>query len=392
VISVRAPSRHPVQAPALVGLAVAGAAAAALVLAAPLLPFGGALRLAPPGRVLLLASAVALALTTALAPHRVGRWELLAAGLGALGGQALLMALTDPLSIAIVLLLVGFVFAARPGERPFAERARSPVFAALLIGAGWAFVELHGAAWVGRAGALGLALGLAATAGLVPYLSAVDAEEPASSSFLAWAGFFGPALAVSLPGRVLPGMPAGEAAVFGATLVGLGLVNLGWGTIGASRTASDVEAWRCSFLVDWGLALVGLGLFLPDGLAAAYLALLAIVLVRVPLYLWARPALLGRQPARLTALNVLLAVLLAGAAPFAGFPVRVLVLSAATQTAWPLAIPLVAAMLLGITYAVRLARTLGSHGGRAAVGLWITLGLALVLGLAPAALRSLGGT
>jgi hypothetical protein len=391
VISVRSLARRPVRTPALLGLAAVGLLVAAVVLVAPLLPSGGAVRLTAAGRVLLLASAAAMVLTAALAPHRVGRWELLAAGLGALGGQALLMALTDPLAIAAVLLLLGFGFAARPGARPFVERARPAAFAAVLIGVGWAFVQLHGATWVGRAGALALALGLAATAGLVPYLSAMDAEEPASSSFVAWTGFFGPALAIALPARVLPGLPASEATVFGATLVGLGLVNLAWGTIGAWRTASDVEAWRCSFLVDWGLALVGIGLFLPDGLAAAYLALLAIVLVRVPLYLWARPALLGQQPARLTALNVLLAVLLAGSAPFSGFPVRLLVLSAATQTAWPLAIPLVAAMLLVIASATRLARALGSHHGLAAVGLWITLALGLVLGLAPGVFRSLGG-
>ena len=389
--SVRPVSRLHPPAPALLGLAVAGAVASAVVLAAPLLPAGAVLRLTPAGRSLLLASAVAVVLTTVLAPHRVARWELFAAGLGALGGEALLMALTDPLAVAAVLLLTGFGFAARPGVRPFVVRARRPAFAALLVGGGWAFVTMAGPTWLGRAGALALALGMVAAAGLAPYLASVDADEPASSSFVAWSGFFGPALAVSLPGRVLPGLHQGDAAVFGAALVGLGLVNLGWGTIGAWRTASDVEAWRCSFLVDWGLALIGTGLLLPDGLAAAYLALLAIVLVRVPLYLWARPALLGREPARLGALNILLAVLLAGAAPFSGFPVRLLALSAATQTAWPLAVPMVAAMLLCTMSAVRLARTLGSHHGRAAVGLWLTLGLGLLLGLAPGALRALGG-
>src|SRR2546423_10138288 len=103
----------------------------------------------------------------------------------------------------------------------------------------------------------------------------------------------------------------------------------------------------------------------------------------MPLYLWARPALLGSRPGRLRPLNVLLAVLLAGAAPFSGFPVRLLVLSAATQTAWPLAIPLVVAMLLGVTYAVRLARTLGEPRGWTAVGLWVVLGLSVVLGVVP---------
>jgi hypothetical protein len=391
LITARAPSGVLAPAPALLGLAAGGAAASALALAAPVLPFAALFHLAPPARALLLVSALAIALTTVLAPHRVGRWELAAAGLGALGGQALLMAVADPIAAAALLVLVGFGFATRPGRRPFVVRARGPAFAALLIGAGWAFVRTSGPGWPGRAGALALALGLAAASGLVPYLAEVDPQEPASSSYVAWTGFFGPALALSLPGRVLPGMPASDAAVFGGTLVALGLVNLGWGTLGAWRTASDVDAWRYSFLVDWGLALVGIGLFLPDGRAAAYLVLLSIVLVRVPLYLWARPALLGREPAKLDALNVLLAVLLAGAAPFSGFPVRLLLLSAATQVAWPLAVPLVAGMLLAVTYAVRLASTLGSHRGRAAVGLWVTLGLSLLLGLAPGVLRAAGG-
>src|SRR5262249_36541448 len=158
--------------------------------------------------------------------------------------------------------------------------------------------------WAARAGALALALSLVAGAGLVPYLAEVDVEEPASSSYLAWIGFFGPALAIALPARVLPAMPAAAGAVFGVVLVGLGLVHLVWGTVGSWLTASDADAWRYSFLVDWGLALVGIGLFLHDGMAAAYLVLLSILLVRVPLYLYARPALLGREPAALGALNV----------------------------------------------------------------------------------------
>jgi len=391
VITARAPWRLPVPAPALLGLAAAGAATLALVVAAPLLPFGDGLRLTAPGRVLLLASAVALGLTIVLAPHRVPRWELVAAGLGALGGQALLLAVADPLAVAILLVLVGFAFATRPSARPFSARARGPAFAAVLLGVGWTFVRMPGPAWVGRAGALALALGLVAAAGLVPYLAEVDPDEPASSSYVAWTGFFGPALALTLPGRLLTSMSAADAAVFGATLVGLGLVNLAWGTVGAWRTATDMDAWRYSFLVDWGLALVGIGLFGRDGFAAAYLAFVALVLVRLPLYLWARPALLGSRPARLGPLNVLLAVLLAGAAPFSGFPVRLLVLNVATQAAWPLAIPLVAAMLMGITYAMRLARTLGEHRGLAAIGLWVVLGISLVLGVLPGVLRAVAG-
>lgn len=392
MITARARWREPVRAPALLGLAVAGAAAVLLVLAAPLLPFGDQFQLTASGRVLLAASAAVLGLTIALAPHRVGRWELVAAGLGALGGQALVLAVADPLAVAVLLVLIGFGFATRPSRRPFPARARGPAFAALLIGVGWTFVRTPGGGLVARVGALGLALGLVAAAGLVPYLSDLDPEEPASSSYLAWTGFFGPALALVLPGRLLTAMPAEDAAVFGATLVGLGLVNLAWGTVGAWRTASDAEAWRCSFLADWGLALIGIGLFSRTGLAAAYLALLAIVLVRLPLYLWARPALLdGERSPRLGAQPVLLAVLLAGAAPFAGFPVRLLVLGAATQAAWPLAIPLVAAMLLGVVPAMRLARTLGDHRGREAAGLWAVVALSLFLGVAPAAARAVGG-
>src|SRR5205823_3209915 len=147
----------------------------------------------------------------------------------------------------------------------------------------------------------------------------LEPAEPVTASYLAWTAFFAPALALSLPLRLLPALRAdGEAAVFGAALVGLGLVNVAFGTIGAWRTASGVAAWRYSFLADWGLALVGLGVLLPDGLAAAYLALVSLVLVRLPLYVWARPALLGLDSPRTGAVNVLLAVLLAGAAPFSG--------------------------------------------------------------------------
>jgi hypothetical protein len=396
MITVEAPSRYPappVPASALLGLGVGGAAAAGLVLAAPALPLplGDALHLAAPGRMLLLASGLALLVTTVLAPHRIGRWELVATGLAGLGGQALLMAVTDPAAAAALLVLAGFAFAARPSGRRFVARVRGPAFATLLLGTGWTLIHLSGAGWAGRVGALVLALGLAAAAGLIPYLADVDAEEPASSSYVVWTGFFGPALALALPARLLPGMPPADGAVFGATLVALGLVNLGWGTVGAWLTGSDLDAWRYSFLVDWGLALVGLGLFLRDGFAAAYLVMLSIVLVRVPLYLWARPALPGQKPTRLGTLNALLAVLLAGAAPFSGFPVRLLVLGAATQMAWPLAIPLVLAMLLSVTSALRLARTLGAHRGRPAIGLWVVLGLGLLLGLAPGALRALAG-
>ena len=135
---------------------------------------------------------------------------------------------------------------------------------------------------------------------------------------------------------------------------------------------------------------MGIGLLLPDGTAAAYLVLLSVVLVRLPLYLWARPVLLDREPAQPGPAHLLLAVLLAGAAPFSGFPARLLVLHAATQLAWPLAIPLLAGMLLWTAHAARLAGTVAVPRGRGALGLWLVVGLSLVLGLAPGALRAVG--
>lgn len=345
-----------------------------------------------PGRVMLIGAAGAVLLTTGLAPHRIGRWELLGAGLGAVGAMAVLVAVNDPLAVALLLILVGFVWAARRGGRPLAIRVRGPAFAALLLGVGWTFHGTAGPVWLGRAAALCLALSLVAAAGLVPYLQDVDPDAPASYSYVAWTGFFAPALALTLPFRLLPALTPDQATVFGASLVGLGFLNLGWGVVGAWCTGTETEAWRCSFLADWGLVLVGTGLFQPEGFAAAYLALLSIVLVRLPLYLWARPALLRRESAAVRgSVSVLVVVLLAGAAPFSGFPVRLLLLQAATRTAWPLAVLLLAGMVLWIAHCLRLARTVGTDGGRSALGLGLTIVISLLLGVFSGTIRAAAG-
>ena len=377
-------------------LAVGGVAVTAAVLFGSALssglPLRDLVRVPAPSRVMLIASAGAVLLTTGLAPQRIGRWELLGAGLGALGAMAALVAVTDPLAVALILILVGFGWAARRGGRPLAIRVRGPAFAALLLGVGWTFHGTAGPMWLGRAAALSLALSLVAAAGLVPYLQDVEADEPASYSYLAWTGFFAPALALTLPFRLLPALTPDQASVFGASLVGLGLLNLGWGVVGAWRTSTDTEAWRCSFLADWGLVLVGTGLFQPEGFAAAYLALLSIVLVRLPLYLWARPSLL--RPERAAAggsVKVMVAVLLAGAVPFSGFPVRLLLLQAATRTAWPLALLLLVGMVLWIAHSLRLARTVGTPVGRGALGLWLTVAISLLLGTFSGTIRAVAG-
>jgi hypothetical protein len=48
-------------------------------------------------------------------------------------------------------------------------------------------------------------------------------------------------------------------------------------------------------------------------------------------------------------------------------------------------------MLLWTAHAFRLARTVGMPQGRGSLGLWLVLALSLVLGLAPGALRAVGG-
>jgi hypothetical protein len=254
---------------------------------------------------------------------------------------------------------------------------------------GWTFVRAGGP--LGRVGGLSLALAVVAAAGLLPYLADFQREEPTTSSSLVWTAFFAPVLALGLLPRVLPTLNVEEGTVFAATLVALGLLNLGWGAIGAWRTADPAAAWRYSFLVDWGLALTGMGLLVREGREAAYLALLGMVVVRLPLYLRARPALLQSSPGRLGATGVLVALLLAGTAPFSGFPVRLLMLRAGTELWWPLVPVLLGLMLLAMPGCFRLARTLEPGQGRAAVGFYAAVALSLVLGLAPAGFLALGG-
>jgi hypothetical protein len=161
--------------------------------------------------------------------------------------------------------------------------------------------------------------------------------------------------------------------------------------VGAWRTADLAGAWRYSFVADWGLALAGMGVLMRDGREAAYLGLLAMTLVRLPLYLRARPALLQSSPKRLGPTTVLVALLLAGMAPFSGFPVRLLTLRAATQLWWPLALVLLGLLLLATVGSFRLARTLEAGQGRTAIVFYAVLGLSLALGLAPGAFLALGG-
>jgi len=342
-------------------------------------------------RGLLLVSALALGLIVTLAPPQADRVGLRAAGLAGLAGLAAVAAAPDLLAVAVVVALLAAGHAALPGRRPFPTRMRAPGLAVALL-LGGALLQHAGPEPVfARLSALALVLALVAAAGLVPFLPELDPGEPAPASPVAWTGFFGPALAVALVARIQPGLGTDGAPVYGSLLVGLGVLNLAWGTLGAWLGEGDVAAWRYSFLADWGLALVGLGVVVPDGQAAAYLVLASVLLVRFPLYLWARPVLLGRAQPAMGPGNVLLAAALAGAAPFAGFSVRVLLLRAATEVYWPLALVLGLGMLVWLAHSFRLARTIGAPRGRAAVGVVLALAFSVLLGVAPAALLTLGG-
>lgn len=345
--------------------------------------------LTPSAQAMLLATGLALALLVAVAPAR-RRGRLLLGGLLGLAGLAVAAATPDPVAIAVVLALVGAGYAAQPAAEPFAARLRAPGFAAVLIGAGVVLSHAGDDILLGRLAGLAFVLGLVAAVGLVPFLPALEPKDPPPASAVAWTGFFGPAIALALTAQIQPHLPASGVPVYGSLLVGLGLLNLFWGGLGAWATRDDVAAWRYSFLADWGLALVGFGIVVPDGLGAAYLVLLSILLVRLPLYFWSRPVLEGRAQPRLGPSNLLAGCALAGAAPFAGFGPRVLLLRGATQVFWPLALLLGVAMLFWLAHSFRLARTLGEPRGRQAIAVVLALAASLLIGLLPGALLAMG--
>ena len=400
--------------PATIGRAAGGAALTLLAIAGPMQVAG--VRVPPsgvaaPARVMVLACAVSLLVSALCMPARWDRLELVASGLAALGVVSVMIMTGSTLLIAILLPLLGALHATRPGARPFATRVRNPALAALFIGLGSAFLAVKGGAVLGQVGALGLALGLVALAGLAPYLDRYDPDEPVASSGLAWTAFFAPPLAVTVTSGILPKLQAREAAVFASVCVSLGLVNLAWGVLGAWRAPDLSSAWRRSFLADWGLALVGFGLLVPNGrgMAGAFICLLSVVLCRLPLYVYAHPSLAKapetsehrteeaaappsshrRGPS--AARNLLVGLALAGAAPFAGFAGRLLLLDAAMQLAWPLALLLVVAMIGWLAHSFRLGVSLGHPQGRTVAGVGIVLALSGLIGILPGLVVALAG-
>jgi len=339
---------------------------------------------------LLLAATATLMLVVVTAPPRVARTRLLAWGVVGLAGMAAI-ALVPSMDLALLILLVlAVLHAGLASNRDFAMRLRAPVLAIGLLAIGLALGRFQGPAVLQRFGAIGMVAGLVAAIGLLPYIHEFDPEESAVASPIPWIAFIGPLLAVAVMSRARHFLPVEAAAAFGAMLIGLGLINMLWGNVASWRTQNDAVAWRYSFMADWGLVLCGFGLAIADGRSAALILLLSIVLGRLPLYLWSRQALREKAPTE-RPINLLVAAVLAGSAPFAGFAARVLLLRGASSLYWPLALVLAAGMLLWLPGSLRLGRSMGMPRGRQAIGVAVVLAVNVVLGIYPQPLLALAG-
>ncbi len=340
--------------------------------------------------VLLALATAALAIAVGLVPSRVNQRRLLVRGTAGLAGVAVI-ALVPTFDVALVALLaIGVMQSAVPGGRAFALRLRPVVAGAAMLAGALMLARVEGPEVLMRFAAVGIAAGMAASVGVVPFLHDFDPEEPVSASPIVWIAFVGPVLAAVVLLEAQKTLSPNVGGVFGGLLVALGLVNMMWGSLAAWRTESTAAAWRYSFVGDWGLALCGFGITLADGRAAALLVLFSIVLGRLPLYLVSREALReGTETER--PINLVVAAALSGSAPFAGFAARVLLLRGATELYWPLALVLAAGMLLWLPGSLRLGRSLGLPRGRQAVGVTAVIVLNLVVGLYPMPLLSAAG-
>jgi hypothetical protein len=350
---------------------------------------GVSLSLSSESRALLIAAAAALALVVALAPLLVERATLLTWGLAGLAGMAAIAASTSLDEIVLVVLALSILQAASTSSRPFAIRLRGPVVAAALLAFAAAAARSEGPPILSHLAAVGLVAGLSAALGTLPYIHQFDPEERTATSPIPWMAFIGPVLAVAVLMRARDLVPT-EGAAFGAMMIGLGLLNMLWGSLASWRTEVGAAAWHYSFMADWGLALCGLGLAIADGQRAALLVLYGMLLSRLPLYLWSRQSLREKRPND-RPINLLAAAMLAGSAPFAGFAARVLLLRGATQIYWPLALVIGLGMLLWLPPSLRLGRSLGLPRGRQAWGVGIALAVNAVIGLYPQPFLSLAG-
>jgi hypothetical protein len=345
--------------------------------------------MSPEPASLLVIAGVALALVVMVAPSRATRSALMVRGSGGLAGMVVI-ALVPTLDIALLVVLVlGIIQAALPGNRHLATRLRAPVLSVALLALALLLVRVPGPEFLLRLAVTGTVAGVAVGVGLLPFIHEFDPDEPVTVSPVAWIAFIGPVFAAVVMTQAR-GFVGAEAAVFGALLIGLGLLNTAWGSIAAWRTENSVAAWRYSFMADWGLVLCGFGITIADGQAGALLVLFSILVGRLPLYIASRPAL-RENTATDRPINLISAALLAGSAPFAGFAARVLLLRGATELFWPLAFALAVAMILSLPGSLRLGRSIGVMRGRQALGVGIVVAINAVLGVFPQPLLWLVG-
>jgi len=378
---------------ALIAGGVLGAAGlVAIVLSAPGIAsdqFGLGLSISPLSRALLLAAAASLALVVTFAPQRAERTLLLTWGLAGIAGMAAIAAAPSLDLVILVTLAIALLQAAVGGRRPLAARLRAPALAVALLGAGLVFARIDGAPILAKFAAVGLVAGLAAAVGVLPYIHEFDPDEVTAASPIAWIAFVGPILALEIVTRTRDLIPS-AAAAFGAMLIGLGLLNILWGSLASWFSEKGASAWHFSFMADWGLVMCAFGVPVADGQAAAVLVMYGILLSRLPLYLWSRQSLRERiQTDR--PINLLAAAMLAGSAPFAGFAARVLLLRGATELYWPLALVIAIGLLLWLPPSLRLGRSLGLPRGRQAAGTAIALALSVAIGVYPQPILSLAG-
>lgn len=366
---------------------VLGLAAAAAVASAQVLPLPGRL-LAPAGQLVVLATFASGAFAVIFVPRGADRLPLLISVLAGLAA-ALSLSLMQPAYLAAVIVLaIAALQASLPGIRSFGERMRGPAFGAVLILAGAALAIGAANTALSRLAGLGFVLGLAATLGIAPYARPLDPREPPPASSIAWLGFLGPSLLALLAIRLLPLVPGAGGAAFGALLLGLGIFNAAVGAVGGIVSREPADRWRHSFLADWGLVLVALGMLNPSAVEAAFFFLLAILLLRLPLYLLARPALVRGVVPSGGALNLIAAVALAGGAPFTAFVARILLVRGTVTIAWPLTALLILVLLAWLPASVRLVETLDMRDPRTRRGVLVVLILNLAIGLFPAPLLS----
>jgi hypothetical protein len=189
---------------------------------------------------------------------------------------------------------------------------------------------------------------------------------------------------------VIPGV---DGAIYVGILLGIGLINLLWGVIGA--WSNSALTWRYSILADWGLLLVALGLLSRGALGAAVLLIAWILLIKGPLMLLSISDVGPPNPSIDSGagrgLTIVFGMMLVGGAPFIGFPIRLLILKAASGLYWPLAAVLGVLFLAWVGHGFKLARTLQIRPGRRRLAAYVILVLGTAIGLYPAGLLQIAG-